>query len=46
MALLELQNVSKSYRSAGRTVDVLSHVDLEVADGHRAAVLHPLISRR
>ena len=39
MACLELQNVSKSYRNGGRTVDVLSHVNLQVSDGEFVAVV-------
>jgi nitrate/nitrite transport system ATP-binding protein len=39
MACLELQNVSKSYRNGGRTVDVLSHVNLQVSEGEFVAVV-------
>ena len=39
MACLELQNVSKSYRTGGRTVDVLSHVNLQVSEGEFVAIV-------
>jgi nitrate/nitrite transport system ATP-binding protein len=39
MACLELQNVSKSYRAGARTVDVLSHVNLQVAEGEFVAIV-------
>jgi nitrate/nitrite transport system ATP-binding protein len=39
MACLELQDVSKSHRNGGRTVDVLWHVDLQVAAGEFVAVV-------
>jgi nitrate/nitrite transport system ATP-binding protein len=39
MACLELQNVSKSYRAAGRTVEVLSHVNLQVSPGEFVAIV-------
>jgi nitrate/nitrite transport system ATP-binding protein len=39
MACLELQNVSKSYRNGGRTVDVLSHVNLQVSEGEFVAIV-------
>jgi nitrate/nitrite transport system ATP-binding protein len=39
MSCLELQNVSKSYRQGGRTVDVLSHLSLQVSEGEFVAVV-------
>jgi nitrate/nitrite transport system ATP-binding protein len=39
MSCLELQNVSKSYRAGGRTVDVLAHVNLQVAAGEFVAIV-------
>jgi nitrate/nitrite transport system ATP-binding protein len=39
MACLELQNVSKSYRAGGRTVDVLAHVNLQVSEGEFVAIV-------
>ena len=39
MACLELQNVTKSYRAGGRTVDVLSHVNLRVSEGEFVAIV-------
>jgi nitrate/nitrite transport system ATP-binding protein len=39
MPCLELQNVAKSYRAGGRTVDVLSHVNLRVSEGEFVAIV-------
>jgi nitrate/nitrite transport system ATP-binding protein len=39
MACLELQNVSKGYRAAGRAVEVLSHVNLQVSEGEFVAIV-------
>ena len=39
MASLDLQNVSKSYRAGGRTVDVLAHVNLQVSEGEFVAIV-------
>ena len=41
MLALHASNISKSYKSSGQTIEVLRHVDLQIASGEMVAIMGP-----